>query len=92
MINLENVQHSMTYVLKENYSAIINLKSKNEMYVAVKNLFDSANINTKASNRLLSNLNNARSLLDAQYIITNSMMSGSGNSVYVGTSKDWRRK
>ena len=92
MINLENVEHSMTKIIKENYKEICAQKSKIELYNIIKRLFEQNELNTKASNRLLTNIMKSSNLTQAQYTVTNSLLSGAGCSVNAGTSKDWSRK
>lgn len=91
MINLENVEHSMTSIIKENYKEICAQQSKTEIYNVVKRLFKHNYLNTKASNRLLTNIMKSSNLIQAQYTVTNSLLSGAGCSTNAGTSKDWRR-
>ena len=43
--------------------------------------FKDANIDTPASNRLLSKLKNAKDIKDAQFIVYNSILSGAGEKV-----------
>ena len=90
MINLENVEHSMTSIIKENYKEICAQTSKTELYNTIKRLFEQNNLNTKASNRLLTNIMKSSNLTQAQYTVTNSLLSGAGCSTNAGTSKDWR--
>ena len=92
MINLENVEHSMTNIIKENYKEICAQQSKVELYNVIKRLFEQNELNTKASNRLLTNIMKSSNLTQAQYTVTNSLLSGAGCSVNAGTSKDWGRK
>ncbi len=40
MINLENVEHSMTNIIKENYKEICAQTSKIELYNTIKRLFE----------------------------------------------------
>lgn len=90
MINLENVEHSMTSIIKENYKEICAQTSKTELYNTVKRLFEQNSLNTKASNRLLTNIMKSSNLTQAQFTVTNSLLSGAGCSTNAGTSKDWR--
>lgn len=91
MINLENVEHSMTNIIKENYKEVCAQQSKVELYNTIKRLFEQNNLNTKASNRLLTNIMKSSNLTQAQYTVTNSLLSGAGCSINAGTSKDWSK-
>ena len=78
--DLSNVKGSMVSVLNPYVKQLEN-KTKAEIVKDVKKLFDDNGIATKASKRLLLNLARAKSDEDAQFIITNSYLAGSGMAV-----------
>lgn len=90
MVNLENVNHSMTNIIKENFQEICAQTSKDAVYLLVKKLFEQNSLSTTASNRLLTNIMKSKTLLQAQQTVINSFLSGAGCSMNAGTSKDWR--
>ena len=90
MVNLENVNHSMTNIIKENFQEICAQTSKDAIYLLVKKLFEQNSLSTTASNRLLTNIMKSKTLLQAQQTVINSFLSGAGCSMNAGTSKDWR--
>lgn len=92
MVNLENVNHSMTNIIKENFQEICAQTSKDAVYLLVKKLFEQNSLSTTASNRLLTNIMKSKTLVQAQQTVINSFLSGAGCSVNAGTSKDWGRK
>ena len=92
MVNLENVNHSMTNIIKENFQEICAQTSKDAVYLLVKKLFEQNSLSTTASNRLLTNIMKSKTLVQAQQTVINSFLSGAGCSVNAGTSKDWSRK
>ena len=89
MVNLENVNHSMTNIIKENFQEICAQTSKDAVYLLVKKLFEQNSLSTTASNRLLTNIMKSKTLLQAQQTVINSFLSGAGCSMNAGTSKDW---
>lgn len=90
MVNLENVNHSMTSIIKENFQEICAQTSKDAVYSLVKKLFEQNSLSTTASNRLLTNIMKSKTLMQAQQTVINSFLSGAGCSMNAGTSKDWR--
>lgn len=84
-IDLSKVnKHSMVSVLQDNFTQINEAYatgSVSALFNTVDNLFKSADINTKASNRLLNNIKRSTTALMAMYTITNSMQAGWGNAV-----------
>jgi len=81
MKNLSDVKTSMTYVLEHNLEALNNCKSVSELSQLISNLFAANNINTVASNRLITNVSKKHNIGDAQLAIYNSMLSGNKLSV-----------
>lgn len=77
-------EKSMTSVLNANYESVKDVANKgsvNDVLNLVENLFNEAGINTKASNRLLNNIRKSKTSTEAIWTITNSMLSGFGESV-----------
>lgn len=86
-IDLSKKQGSMTQVLSDASNNLNSCASVDELHNKVKELFDESDINTVASNRLLTSISKSRNLTDAQQTVYNSILSGSG----LGTIKSDRR-
>ena len=71
----------MSLVIEHNINEIYACTSVADTYVYVSNLFKEHNLNTNASRRLLENIQKSKTLISAQYTITNSLLAGSGLSV-----------
>lgn len=77
-IDLSKKPGTMSYVLEKNMDKVWGAKSKDSLISIVKKLFDDNGINTKASNRLLFNIDRQRDLAGAQQVLANSILAGSG--------------
>lgn len=77
-IDLSKKPGTMSYVLEKNMDKVWGAKSKDSLIGIIKKLFDDNGINTKASNRLLFNIDRQRDLTGAQQVLANSILAGSG--------------
>ena len=71
----------MTKVLSDNIKLINDANSKEDVLKIVKQVFDDAKINTKASQRLIQNISKQNNTTGAQSCVLNSILKGSGNGV-----------
>ena len=76
-VDLSKVEHSMSNLIETNIEELNACSTVSEMYSKLKDLFLTNNLNTKASNRLLSNINKQRNLAGAQMTLYNSLLCGS---------------
>ena len=80
-IDLSDKEKSMTKVLSDNIKLINDANSKEDVLKIVKQVFDDAKINTKASQRLIQNISKQNNTTGAQSCVLNSILKGSGNGV-----------
>ena len=80
-MDLSKVEHSMTSILEQNRSIIDITTTKQELYETLKTCFEKNKLNTPASNRLLTNIMNARNFMDAISAVYNSILAGNELSV-----------
>lgn len=81
-IDLSKVNsNSMVSVLEENKDLLSSQTDKNSLVELVKSIFAEHGINTKASNRLINNMNKSYDLTSAQFTLYNSMLAGYGMTV-----------
>ena len=76
-IDLSKVNpNSMVSVLENNKDLLWSQTDKNSLIKTVESIFSENKINTKASNRLILNMNKSRDLTSALITLTNSMLAG----------------
>ena len=81
-IDLSKVNpNSMVSVLENNKDLLWSQTDKNSLIKTVELIFSENKINTKASNRLILNMNKSRDLTSALITLTNSMLAGYGMSL-----------
>jgi hypothetical protein len=80
-IDLSTRKNSMTSVIKDNSDTILSVTTVPGMALMLTKLFAQHGINTKASNRLITNVRAARTIVEAQTTVYNSFLAGTGNSV-----------
>ena len=81
-IDLSKVNpNSMVSVLENNKDLLWSQPDKNSLIKTVESIFSKYKINTKASNRLILNMNKSRDLTSALITLTNSMLAGYGMSL-----------
>lgn len=79
--DLSKVEGSMTNVLEKNISKINSCSTVKELVNTVKEILEKNGIDTKASQRLIKNIEKQRSLMSAFSTVYNSCLAGEGNSV-----------
>ena len=80
-VDLTKKKGSMSNVLTNHKKELSEFKKLDDMISNIDKWFKDANIDTPASNRLLSKLKNAKDIKDAQFIVYNSILSGAGEKV-----------
>ena len=80
-VDLTKKKGSMSNVLTNHKEELSEFKKLDDMISNIDKWFKDANIDTPASNRLLSKLKNAKDIKDAQFIVYNSILSGAGEKV-----------
>ena len=76
-VRLDNKTHSMTSILGANLDKINACTTKSELYSVVLKIFDENNLNTNASNRLLTNIQRKPNFASALQTIYDSYLCGS---------------
>ena len=72
---------SMAALLNANMTTIYEFTSTSNLLNFISELFKSNGVDTVASNRLLNNIRKSKSLTEAQFIVTNSLLKGCGLGV-----------
>ena len=89
--DLSTIEGSMTKVLQDNTDKFKDAVSKDEVFNTVAELFKENNINTQASERLLTNIRHSKDVTGALFCVYNSILYGS-NLSKDGTQKFRNRK
>ena len=92
MVNLANVDGSMTRVLESNTARINSCRTPDEVTTTVSSLFKDFNIDTPASNRLIMNLRNSRKLDKSLFTVYNSMLAGENLTVLKDSPRKVNKK
>lgn len=79
--DISDKPHSMTAVLSARVKDLNACKTRDELVKLVKEIFEENGIDTKASQRLITNMESKKSFGDALFTLWNSIMSGTGNAV-----------
>lgn len=79
--DISDKPHSMTAVLSARVKDLNACKTRDELVKLVKEIFEENGIDTKASQRLIANMESKKSFGDALFTLWNSIMSGTGNAV-----------
>jgi hypothetical protein len=87
MINLSTVERSMTRALESNTTKINKCRTPEEVTSTVTSIFKDFNIDTPASNRLISNLKSSKKLDKSLFTVYNSMLAGENLTVLNDSAK-----
>lgn len=79
--DLSKREGSMSWAITKHSAEIMGVQTVPGMILTLSKIFAKYDINTPASNRLLSNVEKSRSVTDAQFKVYNSCLAGAGDAV-----------